>query len=628
MARKNRKPSNRKPTRKSGNRGKKNNRGRQNQNQQNRQAAPRKLKEGPITYRVDMTVKDFADALGIGVNEVIKKAMELGLMATQNQTLQRETVELLALEYDKEVVEDKSTDPVRFELIEEEEDESKLQHRPPVVTVMGHVDHGKTTLLDTIRNARVTAGEAGGITQHIGAYQYEKDGGTITFIDTPGHEAFTEMRARGAQITDIVVLVVAADDGIMPQTREAIDHAKAAGCPIIVAINKMDMPGANPERIKQELTEFELLPEEWGGQTIVVEISALQGEGIEQLLEMILLTAEVEEFKANPDREASGTVVESVLDKGRGPVATLLVRNGTLKQNETLVVGTAHGRVRAMTDDRGRQVDHALPSQPVEIIGLSDVPQAGDPFKVFDDEKTARRIAEERAEQALKEARGAGKATTLEEMFSQLSDSDAKELRIIVRGDTHGSIEALKSSLEKIDVEGADIDVIRASVGTITETDITLADASGAVVLGFGVRPAAAVRDLAKEKGVEIRTYSVIYRAIEDIEKALKGLLDPEFEEVVTGQAEVRDIFKISRIGTIAGCYVTNGKITRDANVRVLRDGVVVYEGELASLKRFKDDAKEVSQGYECGIRIDKFNDVKTGDVIEASIMKEVPRDG
>lgn len=600
---------------------------RRKQNTSSQRQAPRKkrqkIKEGPVTFTQDMTVADLAQQIGVGVNDIIKKAMALGIMATQNQSLDKETVELIALEYDKNVEEDKTVDPVNFDVFEQEDDEANLEIRPPVVTVMGHVDHGKTTLLDTIRNARVVAGEAGGITQHIGAYRYMSEAGTITFIDTPGHAAFTEMRARGASITDIAVLVIAADDGVMPQTREAIDHAKAAGCPIIVALNKMDMPGANPERIKQELTEFELLPEDWGGDTIFVEMSALNGEGVDELLEMLLLTAEVEEFKANPNREASGTVVESELDKGKGPVATLLVRNGTLKTGDTLVVGGTHGRVRAMTDDFGRQVSNAAPSQPVEVIGLNDVPEAGDPFKVFDDEKEARRIAKERAYQIVKEDRG-DKALSLEEMFKSMGEKDRKELRVIIKGDTHGSIEALRSSLQNIEVEGADIDVIRASVGTITETDVTLAVASSAVILGFNVRPSASVRDVAREKGVDIRLYTVIYKALEDIENALRGLLDPEYEEVVIGQAEVRETFKISKLGTVAGCYVTDGTIKRDSNVRVLRDGVVVYEGSLASLKRFKDDAKEVSQGYECGIMVDNFNDIKIGDTIEASVMREV----
>ena len=589
-----------------------------------RQKKNPKIKE--LTYKANMTIAEFAKGLNLPVSDVIKKAMSLGVMASQNQAIDKETAELLALEYDVTIKEDRTTDKTRFEDIKIKEDEADLKLRPPVVTIMGHVDHGKTTLLDTIRHARVTEGEAGGITQHIGAYQFNADGKLITFIDTPGHAAFTEMRARGAKVTDIAVLVVAADDGVMPQTKEAIDHAKAAKCPIIIAVNKMDMPGANPDKVKQELAEFNLLPEEWGGKTIFVEMSALQGEGVDELIEMILLTAEVEEFKANPDRLASGTVIESELDKGRGPVATLLVQNGTLKLGDTLVVGNTYGRVRAMRDDLAQSVDTAPPSKAVEIIGLNDVPQAGDPFQVFDGDKEARQISETRTHRTWKEERGMSKAMSLDELFANMNEGNLKTLPIIVKGDTHGSIEALKSSLETIDVEGANVEVIRASVGTITETDVTLALASGAIVIGFNVRPSAAVRETAKSKNVEIRLYNIIYKALEDIEKAMKGMLDPEFEEVVTGQAEVRDTFKISRIGTIAGCYVTDGSIKRDALVRVLRDGVVVYEGELASLKRFKDDAKEVRQGFECGIQIENFNDIKEGDLIEASIMKELKR--
>ena len=589
-----------------------------------RQKKNPKIKE--LTYKANMTIAEFAKGLNLPVSDVIKKAMSLGVMASQNQAIDKETAELLALEYDVTIKEDRTTDKTRFEDIKIKEDEADLKFRPPVVTIMGHVDHGKTTLLDTIRHARVTEGEAGGITQHIGAYQFNADGKLITFIDTPGHAAFTEMRARGAKVTDIAVLVVAADDGVMPQTKEAIDHAKAAKCPIIIAVNKMDMPGANPDKVKQELAEFNLLPEEWGGKTIFVEMSALQGEGVDELIEMILLTAEVEEFKANPDRLASGTVIESELDKGRGPVATLLVQNGTLKLGDTLVVGNTYGRVRAMRDDLAQSVDTAPPSKAVEIIGLNDVPQAGDPFQVFDGDKEARQISETRTHRTWKEERGMSKAMSLDELFANMNEGNLKTLPIIVKGDTHGSIEALKSSLETIDVEGANVEVIRASVGTITETDVTLALASGAIVIGFNVRPSAAVRETAKSKNVEIRLYNIIYKALEDIEKAMKGMLDPEFEEVVTGQAEVRDTFKISRIGTIAGCYVTDGSIKRDALVRVLRDGVVVYEGELASLKRFKDDAKEVRQGFECGIQIENFNDIKEGDLIEASIMKELKR--
>ncbi len=588
--------------------------------------ATQEKSEGVLYYHADMTVKDIAEGMNKSVTAVIKRLMKLGIMATQTQSVDRETIEVVAMEFGYELEDEQITDLTRFDEIDIVDDEKNLVERPPVVTIMGHVDHGKTTLLDTIRNTRVTEGEAGGITQHIGAYQVEKNGKLITFIDTPGHAAFTEMRARGAQVTDITILVVAADDGVMPQTKEAIDHAKAAGVPIIVAVNKIDKVGVNPERVRQELTEYDLIPEEWGGQTIFVNLSALTGEGVDSLLEMIQLTAEMEEFKANPNRLASGTVIESKLDKGRGPVATLLVANGTLKIGDVLVAGNTFGKVRAMVDDQNNRLDEALPSKAVEVTGLNDVPQAGDSFMVFEDERNARQISEERAHRAWKEERGVGKAVSLDELFSQISEGELKELRIVVKGDTHGSIEALKASLEKIDVEGTKIDIIRSSVGTITETDVTLALASNAIIIGFNVRPTATVRELAKEKGVDIRLYNIIYKVLEEIEAALTGMLDPVFEEVVTGQAEVRDTFKISKVGTVAGCYVTDGTIERDSLVRILREGVVVFEGKMASLKRFKDDAKVVREGYECGIMIEKFNDVKVGDIIEASVEKEIPR--
>ncbi len=595
--------------------------------QNQKQSKPLPKTEGEVLrFKEGITLADIANQIEHPVNNVIKKAMTLGVMAGQNQALERDTVELIALEYGMELEDEIIDDPARFEEMDVEDDEENLVSRPPVVTIMGHVDHGKTTLLDTIRNARVVDGEAGGITQHIGAYEFRKDGKSITFIDTPGHAAFTEMRARGASITDIAVLVVAADDGVMPQTKEAIDHAKAAEVPIIVALNKMDMPGANPEKVKQELTEFNLLAEAWGGDTVFVEMSALKGEGVDELIEMLLLTAEVEDFKANPNRAAQGVVIESQLDKGRGPVATLLVQHGTLRTGDILVCGTTHGRVRLMSDDLGNTLDHARPSTAVEITGLNDVPVAGDPFLVFDDERSARQVSETRAHRTWQAETGANRATSLEQMFANAAEGELKQLLIIIKADTHGSVEALKSSLESIAVEGANIEIIRGSVGTITETDVSLAQASGAVIIGFNVRPSAAVRDSAREKGVDIRLYNIIYKALEDIEGAMTGLLDPEFEELVTGQAEVRDTFKVSRLGTVAGCYVTDGTIPRDATVRVLRDGVVIYEGELSSLKRFKDDVKEVRQGFECGIMIDKFNDIKVGDIIEASTMKEIER--
>lgn len=577
-----------------------------------------------VIYEEGMTVAQVAEGLNVGVGKVIKTLMGLGIMANQNQSVDRETIEVVVNEYGKELEDKKVTDLVHFDEIEIVDDEDSLVGRPPIVTIMGHVDHGKTTLLDTIRNSRVTAGEAGGITQHIGAYQVKKNGAFITFIDTPGHAAFTEMRARGAQVTDITILVVAADDGVMPQTREAIDHAKAAGVPIIVAVNKIDVVGANPDRVKQELSEYNLIPEDWGGETVFCELSALTGEGVENLLEMIQLTAEMEEFKANPNRLATGTIIESKLTKGRGPVATLLVKNGTLRVGDNFVVGNTYGRVRAMTDEGTERVLEAAPSKAVEVTGLDDVPQAGDSFMVMADEKRVRAIAEERAHLAWREERGVGKAISLEDLFKNASEQGMKELRIIIKGDTHGSIEALKASIEQISVEGTKIDVIRSSVGTITETDVTLALASEAIIIGFNVRPPSQVRDEAKNKGVEIRLYNIIYKALEEIEQALTGMLDPVFEEVVTGEAEVRNTFKISKVGTVAGCYVTSGVIERNSLVRIIRDGIVVFEGNMASLKRFKDDAKEVKQGFECGIMIERFNDLKVGDLIEASVEREV----
>lgn len=582
--------------------------------------------DGVLYYAPDMTVSDIADGLKVTPTTIIKKLMGLGIMAAQTQTVDRETVEMLAVEFGFDMENKIMTDLTRFEEIEIKDEEKDLVERPPVVTIMGHVDHGKTTLLDTIRNSRVTEGEAGGITQHIGAYQVRKNGKLITFIDTPGHAAFTEMRARGAQVTDITILVVAADDGVMPQTREAIDHANAAGVPIIVAVNKIDLVGANPDKVKQELSAFDLIPEEWGGQTIFCEISALKGDGVDNLLEMIQLTAEMNEYKANPNRLATGSVIESKLDKGKGPVATLLVANGTLKIGDILVAGNTYGKVRAMVDDTNNRIDIASPSKAAEVTGLNDVPQAGDSFMVFTDERKARLIAEERAHRTWKEERGVGKTVSFEDLFNQISEGDIKELRLIIKGDTHGSIEALKSSIEKIEIEGAKIDIIRASVGTITETDVTLALASNGLIIGFNVRPMANVRDIAKEKGVEIRLYNIIYKALEEIELALTGMLDPEFEEVVTGQAVVRETFKISKVGTIAGSYVTEGTIERNSLVRILREGVVVYEGKMASLKRFKDDVKEVREGFECGIMIENFNDIKEGDVFEASIEREIKR--
>lgn len=580
-------------------------------------------KDGVLVYKEGMTVADMATGLGKTIAQVVMKLMQLGIMANQNQSVDRETVELVALDFGYELKDEVVTDATRFDEFTIEDKEDALMKRPPVVTIMGHVDHGKTTLLDYIRNSRVAAGEAGGITQHIGAYQVERKGEKITFIDTPGHAAFTEMRARGAQVTDIVVLVVAADDGVMPQTEEAISHAKAAKCPIIVAVNKCDKPSANPDRVMEELTHYDIIPEAWGGSTPFVQISALKGMGVDDLLDVIQLTAEMMDLKANPSRLATGSVIEAELDKGRGPVATFLVQNGSLRVGDYVVCGDTYGRVRTMEDDRHIKYNESLPSMAVVVTGLDDVPFAGDKFMALSSEKEAREISEQRTSRT-KDKLNAASKKTLEELFR--SKDDAKELNLIVKADLQGSAEALKQSLEKIKVDDFKVNVIRCSVGAITDTDIILASASNAIVLGFNVRPTAAVRQTAAEKGVEIRLYSIIYKLLEDIEAALKGMLEPEYEEVVIGQAEVRNTFKISKVGTVAGCYVTDGVIQSNSLVRIIRDGIVVYEGKMASLKRFKDDAKEVKYGYECGITIENFNDIKEGDIIEASVMKEIER--
>ena len=577
-----------------------------------------------LIYKNDMTVADVAAAMNKTNAQIVMKLMQLGIMANQNQVVDRETIELVAMDFGYELKDEVITDATRFEEIEIIDEEADLASRPPVVTIMGHVDHGKTTLLDTIRNSRVVKGEAGGITQHIGAYQVNNNGFPITFIDTPGHAAFTQMRARGAQITDIVVLVVAADDGVMPQTEEAITHAKAAGCPIIVDVNKMDKPTANPDRVMQELANYDLLAEAWGGDTIFVPISALKGTGVPQLLEMIQLVAEMKDLKANPKRLAMGTVIEAQLDKGKGPVATFLVQNGTLKVGDCVVVGNTWGKVRTMEDDTHAKFQEATPSTAVAVTGLSEVPFAGDKFMVFSDERTAREIAEARSLKSKNESNMVKKAASLDDLFNSADKS--KELNLIIKCDVQGSTEALKASLEKINVEDLKVNIIRASVGAITDTDVVLAEASHAIIIGFNVRPMAPVRAIAESKGVEIRLYNIIYKVIEDIEAALKGMLDPVFEEVVTGQCEVRSLFKLSKVGTIAGCYVTDGVIERNSLVRILRNGIVVFEGKMASLKRFKDDVKEVKYGFECGITIENYNDIKEGDIIEASIMKEIPR--
>ena len=578
-----------------------------------------------VYYVPGMTAGQLADALGVSYGEIVKKLVMLGYMVSATQSLERDVIELLA-DDSGFILKDKITEDItKFEEIEIEDDVDSLVSRPAIVTIMGHVDHGKTTLLDTIRSSRVTLGEAGGITQHIGAYQVEKKGKLITFIDTPGHAAFTEMRARGAMVTDIVVLVVAGDDGVMPQTKEAIDHAKAAKVPIIVAVNKMDKPQSNMDRVKQELTSYELIPEEWGGDTIFVPISALNGMGVDDLLDNIILVAEMEDFKANPNRLGIGSVIEAKLDKGRGPVATLLVSNGTIKVGDPIVVGNTYGKIRAMSDETKANLKQAGPSKAVEITGLVDVPQAGDRFMVFEDEKTARLVSEERTQRAFNLEKGVGQQVSFANLFDGLNNTD-KELNLIIKGDVQGSVEALKNSLEKVDVEGVKINIIRTGVGAITDTDITLAVASRSIIIGFNIRPNSTIIKQAEEKGVEVRLYNIIYKLLEDIEAAMKGMLDPVFEEKVIGEAEVRSIFKASKIGTIAGSYVTHGMISRNCEVRLIRDSIVVYTGKLSSLKRFKDDVKEVKTGFECGITIENYNDIKEGDIIEAFIMEKVTR--
>lgn len=588
----------------------------------------RKFRELPdvLEYTEGMNVADIAKKIHREPAEIIKKLFMMGVMVNQNQALDKDTIELLAVDYGMEPQEKVQVDIADIDKFFEPEAvvEENLTTRPPVVTIMGHVDHGKTTLLDTLRHSRVTSGEAGGITQHIGAYQLDIDGKPITFLDTPGHAAFTSMRARGASITDITILVVAADDGVMPQTIEAINHAKAAKVPIIVAVNKIDKPGANPDHVKQELSEHELIPEEWGGDTIFVNISAKFNQNIDELLENILLIAEVEDLKADPTQKAIGTVIEARLDKGKGPVATLLVQQGTLRVGDPIVVGNTYGRVRVMTNDMGRRDKEAGPATPVEITGLNDVPQAGDRFVVFEDEKTARQAGEERAKRALLEQRSASSRVTLDNLFESLKEGELKEVNIIVKADVQGSAEAVSASLQKIDVEGVRVKIVHAAVGAINESDVTLAAASNAIIIGFNVRPTPQAKQQAEQEEVDIRLHRIIYKALEEIETAMKGLLDPEFEEKITGQMTVRELYKVSKVGTIAGCYVTEGFIRRDSGVRVIRDGIVIYEGKLASLKRFKDDVKEVKLGFECGAMIENFNDLRVDDAIEGFIMEEI----
>lgn len=580
--------------------------------------------DGVVEYEEGITVDELSQKIGQTPANVIKVLFMLGTMVTINSSLDDEQVELICMEYGLECKKVVPVSEVNFEDLEVVDDPKDLEPRPPVITIMGHVDHGKTTLLDHIRKSRVAEGEFGGITQHIGAYQVSVKGKKITFLDTPGHEAFTAMRARGAMITDIVIIVVAADDGVMPQTREAVDHALAANVPIIVAVNKIDKPGADPQRIMTEVSELGLMPEEWGGDVPYVNISAKQGIGIDELLETVTVVAELAELKANPKRMAYGSVIEGRLDKGRGPVATLLIQNGTLRSGNPIVVGATYGRVRQLVDDRGREIKSAGPATPVEITGLNDVPEAGDKFMVFETEKEARHVGEERAQKKIEEERNSTSAMSLDDLFSQMKSGEVVDLNIIVKADVNGTAEAVKSSLEKIDVEGARVNVIRSTVGAISESDILLASASKAIIYGFNVRPDANVRRKADEEGVEIRLHQVIYKMVEEIEAAMKGMLAPEMEEVVTGQAEIRHIYKVSKIGNIAGCYVTDGSIKRDCGIRLIREGIIVYEGKLASLKRFKDDAKEVNQGYECGLTIENYNDIKEGDIVEGYVMQEV----
>ncbi|AKC63238.1 MULTISPECIES: translation initiation factor IF-2 [Clostridium] len=581
-----------------------------------------------ITMTSDtITVKEISDKLEKSYAEVIKELMLMGVMASVNQEINFEMAEKLAAKFDTEILkEDEDEEDDLEDILKDNEEGEHLQKRSPIITVMGHVDHGKTSLLDAIRKSKVTSTEAGGITQHIGAYTVELNGEAITFLDTPGHAAFTAMRARGAQVTDIVILVVAADDGIMPQTQEAISHCKAANVPLIVAINKIDRPGANIDKVKQELTEYGLVAEDWGGDTICVPVSAHTKEGIDDLLEMILLSSEILELKANPNRKAKGTVVEAKLDKGRGAVATLLIQNGTLRVGDSIVVGSTYGRIRAMFNDKGKNIKSAGPSTPVEILGLSEVPEAGDKFYQVKDEKTARGIADKRKEKIRDEYLQSTHKVSLEDLYNQIQEGTVKELGLIVKADVQGSVEALKQSLEKLSTEEVKVRVIHGGVGAINETDVTLATASNGIILGFNVRPDNNATIASERDGVDIKTYRVIYDAIEDIKSAMLGMLEPEFKEVVIGTAEVRQVYKISSVGTIAGAYVQTGKLARNAGARVIRDGIVIFESELGSLKRFKDDAKEVAQGYECGLSIEKFNDIKEGDIIECFIMEEIKK--
>ncbi|MBD9104939.1 translation initiation factor IF-2 [bacterium] len=583
-----------------------------------------KVDDNVVFYKENMTVKDLADNMGVAPSELIKKLMLLGIMTTLNNSLSFEVAEILVSDYNKVLKKEESADISNFENFEIIDDEENLEERPPVVTIMGHVDHGKTSLLDAIRNSSVASLEAGGITQAIGAYQVEINGKKITFIDTPGHEAFTEMRARGASVTDIVVIIVAADDGVMPQTKEAIDHAKAANVPIIIAINKMDKPDANPDRVLTELVEYGITPEEWGGDTIVSRISAKTHDGIPELLENILLVSEMAELKANPHRYATGAVIESRLDKQIGSVATLLIQNGTLRLGDPIVVGTSFGKIRTLKNDKGQDIIEALPSTPVEITGLNEPPQAGDKFMAFETEKQARSIAEERKLRSREQDTNRS-GMTLDDLFGKIQEG-VRDVNVILKADVNGSSEAVKKSLEKIEVEDVRVKVIRSGVGTITESDVTLAKASNAIIIGFNVRPSAKTVEVAKDNGIEIRLYDIIYKVVEDITAAMKGMLDPIYEEKVNGEAEIRQIFKFSKVGNIAGCHVTDGVVKANSNARLIRDGVVVYTGKIASIQREKDQVKEVTKGYDCGITLENYQDIREKDIIESYELVEVKR--
>ena len=581
--------------------------------------------ENIVLYKENMTIGDLAKALNVNGSELIKKLFSLGVMATINNSITFENAEILVLDYNKELKREETADVTNFEEFEIIDNEEDLIERPAVVTIMGHVDHGKTTLLDTIRKSNVAEGEAGGITQAISAYQVNHNGKTITFIDTPGHAAFTEMRARGAGITDIVIIIVSAEDGVMPQTKEAIDHAKAANVPILVAVNKIDKPSANPERVMQELSEYGLMPDSWGGDTIYTNISAKMGTNIEELLENILLVAEMQEYKANPNRYAVGTVIESRLDKHLGPIVSVLIQNGTLRLGDPIVVGHAYGKVRTLRNAQGEEVTMAGPSTPVEITGLNETPSSGDKFMAFESEKQARSIGEQRKIQAKLKENAPKQAVSLDELFSKIQEG-TKEINVIIKADVNGSAEAVKNSLERIEVEDVRVKVIRSSVGAITEGDIVLAKASNAIIIGFNVRPNNSIKDYAKENGVDVRLYDIIYKAVEEMEAAMKGMLDPVYEEKVLGTAEVRELFKFSKVGTIAGSYITDGIIKRDAKARLIRDGVVIYDGNVNSLQRGKDAVKEVKKGLECGITVENYADIKQGDIIEAYEMVEIKR--